>query len=697
MWNNIRPREYYDVIRVAFQHRSRETMTKTLPDTAPAVARSHPYRADIDGLRAVAVLAVVVFHAFPAALPGGFVGVDIFLVISGYLITGILLGDLWADQFSVSRFYARRARRIFPALLTVLLATWAIGWSCLTSDEYKELGKHVLAGAGFLSNWALWTEAGYFDQTASAKPLLHLWSLGVEEQFYIVWPFLLLVAFKARRVALFCAAVGLASFMCNLWLTQYHPSAAFYWPMSRIWELAAGAGLAISREHVVTTRRTPATENALSLAGFLLCVVSFSALNSKLAFPGGWAILPVLGAVALISADPDSLVNRYVLSNRVAVWFGKISYALYLWHWPLLSFAFIMAGDEPSSTVRTGIVVISIGLAWLTTISIEQPVRLGPPARWKLIVPCVLMLGIAYLGGMTYARGGLGFRKGYSPDADAGTATLGAGHEFVNPACGISSADQRLFPFCATDRRSPSHFVVWGDSKADALYWGLVRKSLPGMSWTLIGRPSCAPMVGVSRISSHVGDDPQMCREANDKALHMLLNNPALTTVVLVMSDRDVVDAQFAADGASEVDSSSAAVEGLDKAVTQLQRAGKHVSLVLDNPRLRDPRQCMDRRPLEWPVVRRALGVTNLGAAKRCAISYSSHVQSTAAYRAIVGQLEKHHPRMQVYDPAAVLCDIRGNICPMTMNGHYLYSYGDHMSDYANGLAAAQLLPILAR
>jgi peptidoglycan/LPS O-acetylase OafA/YrhL len=669
-------------------------MTKLLTDTANAVARSHPYRADIDGLRAMAVLAVVVFHAFPAALPGGFVGVDIFFVISGYLITGILLGDLWASQFSISRFYARRVRRIFPALLIVLLATFAMGWYSLTGDEYKELGKHVLAGAGFVSNLALWTEAGYFDQTGSAKPLLHLWSLGVEEQFYIVWPFLLLVAFKARRVALFCAAAGLASFMCNLWLTRYHPSAAFYWPMSRIWELAAGAGLAISREHIAATRRTPATKNVLSLAGLLLCMVSFFALNSKLAFPGGWAILPVMGAIALIGAGPDSLANRLVLSNRVAVWFGKISYAFYLWHWPLLSFVFIMAGDEPSSTVRAGLVIVSIALAWLTTIAVEQPVRLGPPAPWKLIAPSVLMLGIAYLGGMTYQRDGLGFRKGYSPDADVTTAKLGAGHEFVNLTCGVLPADQHLFQFCATDKRAPSHFVVWGDSKADALYWGLVRESVPGMSWMLIARASCAPMTGVSRTSPYGGDDPSECRDANLKALRMLLDNPALTTVVLVISDRDVVGPTFAYEGSMRA-SESAALDGLSNTIALLQRAGKHVALVLDNPRLRDPRQCMDRRPLSWPIVRRVLGVTNLSAAGRCSISYSSYVDSTAAYGAIVARLRQRHPDLLVYDPASVLCDVQQNVCPMTKGRNYLYSYGDHLSDYANGLVAKQLLPQL--
>jgi peptidoglycan/LPS O-acetylase OafA/YrhL len=446
-------------------------MTKTLPVVAVATASSHTYRPDIDGLRAVAVLAVVIFHAFPAALPGGFVGVDIFFVISGYLITGILLDGMQVRQYSLAQFYARRIRRIFPALVTVLLATWAMGWFCLTGDEYRELGKHVLAGAGFVSNWAFWTEAGYFDQTASAKPLLHLWSLGVEEQFYIVWPLLMFVAVRLRRVALICAVTGLLSFVSAIWLVRYHPSAAFYWPTSRMWELAAGAGLAIAASGGCAERNDNA--HSASSIGLLLCAVSFIVLNSRLPFPGWFAIPPVLGAVALIAAGPKGVANRLLLGNSVAVWFGKISYALYLWHWPLLSLCFILADGEPPLGVRIGIIAVSIALAWLTTVLVERPIRLGAPAGWKLIVPCVLMLGVAYLGSITYQRGGLGFRKGYSPDADVTTATLGAGHEFVDLTCGVSSADRHLFQFCATDKRALSHFAVWGVS-------GGVKASLDG-------------------------------------------------------------------------------------------------------------------------------------------------------------------------------------------------------------------------
>ncbi|CAG9258010.1 Putative O-antigen acetylase [Burkholderia diffusa] len=668
-------------------------MTKTLSAPATAAAGTLIYRPDIDGLRAAAVLAVVVFHAFPSALPGGFAGVDLFFVISGYLITGTLLADLETGRFSFCRFYARRIRRIFPALVVVLLATYAMGWFSLYGDEYRELAQHVVAGAGFISNWALWTEAGYFDQAAQAKPLLHLWSLGVEEQFYIVWPLLLWAAYKARRIGWVCAAIGLASFVTNVALVGHHPSAAFYWPITRMWELLAGAALAIGAAHV---RHAGGWAHVLSVAGALLCLASFVFVDSQAAFPGWWALLPVVGAVGLIATGRDSWINRHVLARPASVWLGKISYALYLWHWPLLSFAFIVAGRMPSPAVRGGLVVIAVALAWLTTAIVERPVRFGPTRVWKIAAPCLLTLGIVYLGGMTYVRGGLGFRKGYSPDADVTTARLGAGHEFVNPMCGVSPDEQRLFPFCATDKRVRSHFVVWGDSKADALYWGLVRESAPGEGWTLIARPSCAPMAGVWRTSSNAGDDPSLCRDANTTALRMLLDTPELKTVVLVMTDRDVIGQTFA-DRDQKTPRTSAALDGLDQAVTALERAGRRVALVLDNPRLRDPRQCMDRRPLAWPFVRHALGVTEMSAAQRCAIVYREHVAHMAPFQALVNELKQRHPALLVYDPANVLCDAKRDACPMTMDRHYLYSYGDHLSDYGNGLVAKQFLPLLRR
>lgn len=208
---------------------------------------AHPkYRPDIDGLRAVAILAVVLFHAFPGKMPGGFIGVDIFFVISGFLISTIIFSSLERDRFSLVEFYVRRIRRIFPALIVVLLTSLVVGWFTLFPDEYKQLGTHTAAGAAFIQNFILWRESGYFDNAAESKPLLHLWSLAVEEQFYIFWPLLLAFVWKRQWSFLkITAAIGLASFAANIYLMHRSPTAAFFLPISRFWELMVGGGLRI--------------------------------------------------------------------------------------------------------------------------------------------------------------------------------------------------------------------------------------------------------------------------------------------------------------------------------------------------------------------------------------------------------------------------------------------------------------------
>jgi peptidoglycan/LPS O-acetylase OafA/YrhL len=287
------------------------------------------YRPDIDGLRAVAVGAVVLFHAFPNLAKGGFVGVDVFFVISGFLISSIILEGFAADRFSYLEFYARRIRRIFPALTVVCAISLLLGWYVLLPDEFRQLGKHTAAGAAFVSNFAFWNEAGYFSAAADTKPLLHLWSLGIEEQFYIAWPLALGLLWKWRqRLFLVTLAVAALSFAVNIATLPESPVAAFYSPLSRFWELAAGGALA----QIALLRPALLTNfaNARSLAGILLIAVAVFELTINSAFPGYWALLPTLGALLIISAGPDAWLNRYVLGNKIAVSVGLSSVRLKL-------------------------------------------------------------------------------------------------------------------------------------------------------------------------------------------------------------------------------------------------------------------------------------------------------------------------------------------------------------------------------
>jgi peptidoglycan/LPS O-acetylase OafA/YrhL len=351
------------------------------------------YRPDIDGLRAFAVLSVVLYHAFPKVVRGGYVGVDIFFVISGFLISSILFAEMTEDRFSVTTFYGRRVRRIFPALAVCLAAVLAYGFVSLTPPELAQLGKHVFFGAGFLSNIVLWSESGYFDSAANLKPLLHLWSLGIEEQFYILWPVLLWMAFRMKgKVGRLLAVLFLASFAINVALSITNISDDFYLPVSRFWELLAGAGLAWRRRIVLT----PHVRSWISFAGLAALLTSVALFTPDIRFPGWPALLPVAGAVAVILAGPEATVNRIVFSNRAVVFVGLISYPLYLWHWPLISYAYVIRlGKVPTPLMATALVAASFLLAWATYRFIEYPVRFGAHRHrgTQIVAACVAVLG----------------------------------------------------------------------------------------------------------------------------------------------------------------------------------------------------------------------------------------------------------------------------------------------------------------
>lgn len=395
--------------------------------TTPVPHLSHPkYRPDIDGLRAIAVLSVVAFHAFPAWMKGGFIGVDVFFVISGFLISTIIFENLDKGTFSFSEFYARRIKRIFPALILVLIFCLIFGWFSLLPGELNQLGKHVVAGAGFVSNLVLWSESGYFDNSAETKPLLHLWSLGIEEQFYIVWPFLLWAAWKRHinfLLVIFCLLIG--SFMLNIWLVHTNPVATFYSPLTRFWEFLFGSLLAfcslrraknVSRGFYYFTAKGGfvsqvkskigsqlVSSNVFSFVGMSLLIAGFYLINKDLGFPGCWALLPVLGSAMIILAGPKAWFNRKILSDKIFVWFGLISFPLYLWHWPLLSFGRILYFDTPPLKYRVVAVLLSIGLAWLTMRFFERPLRFGDrKSSLKVLSLSGSLLALAFLGAIFF-------------------------------------------------------------------------------------------------------------------------------------------------------------------------------------------------------------------------------------------------------------------------------------------------------
>ena len=469
-------------------------------------ASAHPtYRPDIDGLRAVAVLLVVFHHAFPQLLKSGFIGVDVFFVISGFLISTIIFQNLELGTFSFPDFYKRRVKRIFPALSLVLLASFVCGWFVLLPADYKQLGKHMAAGAGFVSNFAFWNESGYFDSGSKLKPLLHLWSLGIEEQYYIFWPFIVLYAWK-RKISLFkvCLVLLALSFAINVFTAKNNAVAAFYSPLSRFWELLIGSVLAYSSLQSAKTPKSSHAANWEAWVGVAFLAIGVYFINPERRFPGFWALFPTLAAYLLIKAGPKAWFNQVVLSNRLFVWVGLISFPLYLWHWPLLVFAEIKLGALGTST-KLGLIVMSVMLSWLTYRFVERPIRFGNLIVETKKIPlalCTILLAIAMLGGYTYQRDGFGLRfpkfiqalLNNQPKLDEGWRTgqciLDQGH----PSSEFS-------PICVDKDKRPLLFL-WGDSHAAALYPGLKHLQDTGAySFGVAQRTGavCPPIIGDAR------------------------------------------------------------------------------------------------------------------------------------------------------------------------------------------------------
>jgi peptidoglycan/LPS O-acetylase OafA/YrhL len=527
----------------------RSRQTAPFSSDCPSRAPNHlSYRPDIDGLRAVAVLAVVGFHAFAPVIPGGFVGVDVFFVISGFLITRLILANLDRGTFSFLNFYGRRALRIFPSLIVVLAACYAFGFISLLPNEFKQLGDHIAGAAIFVSNFVLMNEVGYFDNAAETKPLLHLWSLAIEEQFYILWPLLLWLSLSVRRnLGIVFLVLGLASFLTNVSMVTTNAATAFFSPISRFWELLIGCWLAYmalrNPPHIIEAElRIEAwlracipnhispggralLDEVKSAIGILMIATAVFAFDKNMAFPGWWALLPCCGTFLLVWAGPNTWLNRGILSNRLLVGIGLISYPLYLWHWPLLSFARITESSPPSVALRIGLVIASFLLAWLTYRAVEFPLRFGARKGLKAFMLCICMIGIGGLGLDAHNRDG---RPNRFPEMIHGLTSFNYDYRtaFREGTCFMqefrldeSGKLPPLFENCIETPPLPNYstILLWGDSMAAHLYRGL--KEHFGDTSRLIQLTStgCPPIIGYDAPHN------RHCIELNRIALNRLI------------------------------------------------------------------------------------------------------------------------------------------------------------------------------
>lgn len=645
------------------------------------------HRPDIDGLRAIAVLSVLAYHGNPHWLPGGFVGVDIFFVISGFLISSIIFTGLDRGTFSFADFYARRIKRIFPALALVLMFVIVVGWLVLFTDEYQSLGKHVAAGAAFLSNVALWNEAGYFDPAAVYKPLLHLWSLGIEEQFYLIWPTLfLLVSKRGVNRLLPILVITFGSFALNVMRISKDDVGTFYLPPTRFWELSLGSILAYAqvcgREHAGTAfgrvlgalcgSAPMPLPDAQACVGLLLLLVAVARLTTTDLFPSWWALLPTLGAFLLIAAGPRAWINRVLLGNRILVFVGLISYPLYLWHWPLLSFQRIMAHADISITATLVTLAVAFVLAWLTYRFVERPIRTSRlrlrPSIWLM----ASITGLAVLGLSSHAQ--IIQPRSARYGLDTIVAALSS-HAYPGPH--LRPVTEETWPILQQGQ-SRKMVLFLGDSNAEQYYpridWLLTRNPAGTRRVAFATSGGCPPFPGVKE-AHHPN-----CIGIVDRG-ERYAQNPDVDTVVFaamwtayLQNPNPLYDYYYEDDtvkgpillGSETSDRALAAFESL---VSRLTRSGKKVFIILPIPYGDefDPRRLVERSLLNLDFRIRA--------------PHLSTPDVVARLKPIVSRLAQiaRNAGATTLDPIASVCNALE--CPeITAGGEIVNRDGSHLN-----------------
>jgi len=615
--------------------------------------------------------------------------------------------------FSFIDFYSRRVRRIFPSLIFCLLTFLVLGWFVLLPDEYSLFGKHTMGASAYVSNLLLWSEAGDYFQTASqTKPLLHLWSLGIEEQFYLIWPLVLFIAYKLNLNIFTLALVGaLASFGFELRSVHDNPTAAFYSPFLRFWELMAGSLLAWLKLYkgemftgiankagpylsAVLMRDSSKSDsirlcgNILSVIGLALVLTAVFAIDSK-DFPGYKALLPVMGAVLMIAAGKDALLNHYLLSNKVMVWFGLISYPLYIWHWPFLSFAWIVGGEMPQLKVRIGCVVLAVIMSALTYYFVEPRLRWGRYGGYKAAGLLSAMVAVGIAGYSVERHDGYTTRMNDpdQPVIDAINKRL----KEDNDRCLKEIPDwNRLseakdFFYCKFQRASgKNNIAIIGDSHAGHLYDGLTVHAREDEGIALFAVAGGVPLIGIHSVVSPQALKGSPNRVYTDhlqsEAWDYILTHKNITKVVL--SHRPSVYWHIVTDlrNPGNHDFNSILHEGFLRTYDALSKAGKEIYVVLDNPNFKHDnylkcKASVVRRPYPLPAFLLSKNT------KVCSMRSADRTDKTASdnWNRISRELAVGHNNIHFIDMAQPFC--KHGLCSMLDDrGNILYRDTDHLN-----------------
>ena len=658
------------------------------------------YRPDIDGLRAIAVLAVLFYHAGRGTFSGGYVGVDVFFVISGYLITGKILKEIRANRFSLVSFYELRIRRIVPALFFVVMFSLFVGAWLYNSTDFSELGKSAVATTFSGANFLFWSQAGYFERPSTLKPLLHTWSLSIEEQFYLVLPLLLILIsryFKSK-FTLGLSLLAACSFLSSVYVAYYDPSSAFYMAHLRAWEFIVG-GLLIQE----FPNLRPWFQNLLSFLGLSMVVVPVFAFSDATIFPGLMAAIPVLGSALIIHGGIHGrpLVSK-ILSAKPFVFIGKISYSLYLWHWPLIVFYKYYLIQAPQLIHLTLWLLGTMMISYFSWKFVETPFR----NRSFLVRPRIFMVAGGFLifssaiGSTVYVYQGFPGRfvneeVRLPPDSEWDSEKNG----WIN--CFAREENNYHFPqidescTLGDDHRTPS-FLLWGDSLADAMSAGLNSSALRvGVSGKVIGGAGCAPLLD---IDFSVGTPLEYCYRQNDRIVNYIEQHPEFRTIILasrwalytsgtrykteegsspILSDIEP--------GANVSASNIYLVNvGLNRMVEALTRMNREVVIVSSIPEIG-----FDVPSSYSIALRTGRDINDI-----IAPTTQEYLDRNAAAIAIFSGIERKYKNVKVIDPVQLLCDEQK--CKVIEDRYPLYRDDDHLSTFGAKFVSGIFDPVLA-
>ncbi len=644
------------------------------------------YRPDIDGLRALAILPVVLFHAKISGFNGGFIGVSMFFVVSGYLITSLIKRDIDAGQFSFLEFWERRARRILPPLFVVMLVTLIVGWIYALPGDFESLGGSALAQSFFISNIYFWQQAGYFDAASETKALLHTWSLSVEEQFYLLFPAFLYLVSKHGRIFRVRSIVTLLflSLVASAWFVTPYPAATFFLLPTRAWELLLGAWIACLQPNERISIRAREIISWLALITFVIVVFVY---DNDMKFPGLSALIPC-GITAILIWVNTGYLTRVgkILSNRILVGIGLVSYSWYLWHWPILVFADYTATDKLSITTKFFLILLSLVLAILSWKFVETPVRKRKIFITRAgITRAAIATGtiIAISGGVIYHTDG--FPDRMSPEVIQ-MAMEAAAAPKEDKCVEMTSAMVNNDDLCKinSEGRTPE-LLVWGDSHAYAL-----KPLIESMSeeysvptWFASAK-GCIAIIG---LGTQVDKD---CYDFNYAMLE-IVKRYHIKNVLLVSRWSKYVRS-YEKDGkwttlisdsettpSSNDDLERIFSRNLQKSLQQLQDAGTTVWI-------------MEQVPFQnFKVLHRLVSIIRHGEdAIKIGTPYSEHQARQSFVHSVFTNSAGEN--VHLIDPGEIMCNENG-FCRAEHEGHSLYRDNDHISAYG----ALHLKPLFTR